>query len=242
MIKCNFRMFYLLNSQLNSFKLISILILITLVVFNFSCNNIQGSNTEKTENIKDTSIVFLKQLTIDSSLAKFNYVISSVQNDSIKNNLINKRRLMYTRYNSFCKLKISAEEVLKDNPCYAPLITKMDRIFDKSFLWSDLFNESFPKSDYKSNRFIVGDFNTQDESGNCEGCSEEFPNIFELPELKYFFLACNKDNIELSNDNQIIEWIKNRKTKDVKTLSYMFDIWRNLRETVESSRTPPLVK
>ena len=218
------------------------LLLISLILFNYSCNNIQGGVSEKGDLIKDTSFVFLNQLTNDSSLVKFNYVISSVQNDSIKNNLIHKRRLMFTSFDSFQKLKISAEGVLKDNPCYAPLITKMDRILGKSFFWNDLYNESFSKSDYKSKRFIVGDFNTLDESGNCEGCSEEFPDIFELTELKYFFLACKKDKIELSNDNQIIEWLKNRKSKDVKTLSYMFDIWRNLREKVEAYRTDPLVK
>ena len=225
-----------------SFKTYCKLLLLIIILVSSSCNNIQSAVNEKAENIKDTSIVFLKQLTQDSSLAKFNYVISSVQNDTVKNDLIHKRRLMYTRYESFQKLKISAEEVLKKNPCYAPLITKMDRIFDKSFQWNDLFNESFAKTDYKSKRFIVGDFNTLDESGNCEGCSEEFPDIFELPELITFFSACKKDNIELSNDNQIIEWLKTRNSKDVKTMSYMFDIWRNLREKVESYRTPPLVK
>jgi hypothetical protein len=213
-----------------------------LVCLSFSCNNINAISNDENSLAKDTSFIFLKQLTDDSSLSKFNYVISAVQNDSIKMNLIHLRRLMFTRFNSFQKLKISAEDILKDNPCYAPLILKMDRIFDKSYSWDDLFNESFSKSDYKSKRFIVGDFNTVDESGNCEGCSESFPNILELPELKYFLEACKKEKIDLINDNQIIEWLKNRSISDKKRMTYMFDIWRNLRDHVEAYRTNPLVK
>lgn len=213
-----------------------------LVGISFSCNNINAVVNDESSQVKDTSFIFLKQLTNDSSLQKFNYVISSVQNDSIKDNLIHLRRLMFTRFTSFQKLKVSAEEILKNNPCYAPLILKMDRIFDKSFTWNDLFNESFSKSDYKSKRFIVADFNTRDESGKCEGCSEMFPDIFELPELKYFIEAAKKDKIDLSNDIQIIEWLKSRDISEGKTMNHMFDMWRNLRDHVEAYRTAPLVK
>jgi hypothetical protein len=209
-----------------------------------SCGNSASSmgKDEGNEVQKDTSIVFLKQLTNDSSFANFNRVIALVQNDSLKKELLHLRRMMFTRYASFQKLKLDSEEVLKNNPCYAPLITKMDRIFNKHYTWNDLYNESFPKTDYKSQRFVVGDFNTLDPQGNCEGCEEFFPDVWELPELKAFFAACKKDNIELTNDTQITEWLNKKNATDKKSMSYMFDIWRNLRDHVEAFRTDPLKK
>jgi hypothetical protein len=209
-----------------------------------SCGNSPSSmgKDEGNEVQKDTSIVFLKQLTNDSSFANFNRVIALVQNDSLKKELLHLRRMMFTRYASFQKLKLDSEEVLKNNPCYAPLITNMDRIFNKHYTLNDLYNESFPKTDYKSQRFVVGDFNTLDPQGNCEGCEEFFPDVWDLPELKAFFTACKKDNIELTNDTQITEWLNKKNATDKKSMSYMFDIWRNLRDHVEAFRTEPLKK
>ncbi len=225
-------------------KFIIYIVLWELCLLLYSCDSLVSNigQTKNNEPQKDTSIILLNQLCNDSSFANFNRVVTLLTNDSLKKEVLHLRRMMFTRYTSFQKLKLDSEEVLKINPCYAPLITKMDRIFNKHYSWNDLFNESFPKTDYKAQRFIVGDFNTRDPHGNCEGCEESFPNVWELPELNAFFAACKKENIELTNDSQIIAWLNKKNTADKKSMSYMFDIWRNLRDHVEVFRTEPLKK
>jgi hypothetical protein len=205
-----------------------------------SCNSNQIDkkiSVEKTVSNFDDSLYILVEK--DRSLNRFNESIGKLKNDSLKNMLISQRRKMYLDYNSFQELKINNEEVLKKNPCYSPLIVKMDRINNKSFTLKDLLNSTFDSNDYRANRFIVADFNTLDANGNCKGCNEEFPNIFNLTELKNLFNELFTSDIDPLEIDSIKLWIDKQVGNKKERLTKELKFWINLKDQIESYRTEP---
>jgi hypothetical protein len=121
---------------------------ITLVIafFVLSCSdNTNPSNVVNPTKVDSTTMLLeqsLIKLAGDSSLQNFNAFIALAKNDSLRQVMESKRRKMYMSYSSFEKLKINAEEVVRINPCYAPVIMKIDRIHNEHYQWKDLFNEN----------------------------------------------------------------------------------------------------
>ena len=193
--------------------------------------------SEEIQKIDSTSI-WLQAIKDDSTEYNFRHAIAHLENDSIRAEVIRQYRKMLLRYDSFQKLKIDPNRFILENPCYAPLVLKIDRIHDKPFTFQDLFNESFPAEDYRARRFVIGDFNTVDVDGNCKGCQEQYPNVFELPELREFLLMCQRANVNLYDDASIMNWLRSGHG-DQQDASRM---WRNLRDHVERYRTEPMTK
>lgn len=186
----------------------------------------------------DSTSFWLDAVKGDSTDQNFQQALAYIRNDSIRNELLEARRRMLRDYDSFQKLKLDPEKFILENPCYAPLIMKVDRINDKAFTWADLFNETFPSDDYRAKRFVVGNFNTVGADGQCKGCEEQYPDIFELPELREFLSMCLRDGVNLYSDESVLAWI-NGGHMDELDASRM---WRNLRDHVEKYRTEPMSK
>lgn len=211
---------------------------IFIAVLSCTSNQIDKKISDKktVSNFDDSLYNLVKK---DKSLNRFNESIGKLKNDSLKNMLVSQRRKMYLDFNSFQELKVQHEDVLKKNPCYAPLITKLDRINNKSFTLKDLLNDTFSPNDYRANRFIVADFNTLDENGNCKGCNEEFPNLFKLTELKFLFEELDKNNIDPLELDSIKIWIETQNDVKKEKLDKELKFWVNLMDQVESYRTEP---
>jgi hypothetical protein len=228
---------------INFYLAILILLILTFVA---ACDKTLGKGKDTNNLFSDsTSVAFedaLKKIAADSNLQNFNNCIKYAHTDSIKLVFEKKRRKMYTSFTSFNKLKVNPEEVVKINPCYAPLIMKIDRIHDKNYSWKDLLNEKFSASDYKARRFVIGDFNTTDEKGNCKGCLEEFPDIWNLTELKSFLNACRAKKVDLQDNASISQFMSSLSQKERLAYKKMQLLWLNLRDHVEAYRTEPLKK
>jgi hypothetical protein len=228
-------------------RLLKYLFYLFVLTLFYSCADSSHPSAEQDQKPKVDSTVIIYEghvsaLAQDSSLVNINKCIRFALNDSIRNQWVSIRRSMYTRQESFQKLKVDPEEVIKVNPCYSPILFNIDRIHDEHYTWQDLFNESFDKNDYKSSRYVVGDFNTKDAQGNCKGCQEEFPNIWELPELKDFLKRSLLDKIDLYDNESLDNWLNQlNKEERVKWNSFV-SLWKNLRDHVESYRTDPLKK
>lgn len=149
---------------------------------------------------------------------------------------------MFLRYESFRKLKIDSEEVLRINPCYAPLILKMDRVCRRYFTMKDLLNEAYRPDDYRARRYVLGDFNTIDRKGNCRGCVESYPDIRELPELKKFMAVCSRESLDLNNDELLKTWLAKNWKDEKMNAREILALWRNLRDHVEKFRPEPMKK
>ena len=212
--------------------------LLALVLF-CSCNEKKPHQPEEAVIQKiDSTSFWLESIQRDSTEQNFRQAIAYIENDSIRELVLAQYRKMLLNYDSFQKLKLDPNKFILENPCYAPLVLKIDRIHDKQFTFNDLFNETFSSDDYRARRFVVGDFNTVDVDGNCKGCEEQYPNVFELPELREFLVMCQRDNVDLNKDAEILDWL-NRGHIDQLDASRM---WRNLRDHVEQYRTEPMTK
>lgn len=225
-------------------KIINITI-VCLVFFACSSNS-NPSGKDKNISIQDSLAqvydLSCKAVINDSSLENINRCIQQALNDSARETWIGTRRKMYMSQFSFNKLKVDAEEVLKINPCYAPVLINIDRINNEHYNWQDLYNEDFERNDYKSTRFVVADFNTLDAQGNCKGCQEEFPDVWEIQEVKSFLQVCYKNKVNLYDNRSIEEWLAGLKEEERQKWSPMLPIWYNLRDHVEAYRTEPLKK
>ncbi|MFM7770092.1 MAG: hypothetical protein ACKO8Q_05990, partial [Bacteroidota bacterium] len=220
-------------------------ILIFSSIYLLSCSSNQNqNNASKIYTSKADSLfqLALNQYELTHEFKDLNIAINLCPNDSIKQELIHSRRKAFQSIEEFEKTGLSIEQVLKVNPCYAPIISKIDRINNKSFRWNDLYNETFDTSNYYSRRFVVGDFNTLDENGNCKGCEEQYPSIWTLPELNEFFLILTRNNIDLYNQNAIETWIRSRSASEQTDLLKWNSTWVNLLTQVEAYRTEPMIK
>lgn len=214
------------------------LALVILVLISASCNHLDNQKNNTNHTKADSTEYWLQKIHEDSTDKNILQAIAEIDNDSIRNELIHLRRKMLINYESFQKLQIDANEFIQQNPCYAPLIKKIDRIHDKAFSWTTLFNETFPLDDYRSKRYVVGDFNTIDLSGQCKGCAEQYPNIYDLPELRQFLVNAHHESLNLYNDDSIVKWVTTQHTE----LKEASRLWKNLRDHVEKYRTEPMQK
>ena len=215
-----------------------------LMVFTF-CMACEPQKKEKITIVKektDTTKLLLESLRRDSSDRNFMRILGQLKNDSLCRMLLAKRRKMFLRYESFQKLKLDSEEVLRINPCYAPLILKLDRVCRRYFTVKDLLNESFKPTDYRAQRFVLGDFNTIDRFGNCRGCEESYPDIRELPELKKFLALCKRDSMDLKDDKKLRIWLAKNWTDPNISARDVLAFWKNLRDHVERFRPEPMKK
>ena len=152
------------------------------------------------------------------------------------------RRKIYLDTSLIRKSGILTDSVVKWNPCYIPILTKMDRVYNKAFSFEDLFNPKYSKDNYLSGRYIVGDFNSTDANGNCRGSFDIFANNSTLDEFQNFISEIKSSKIEENDSAAVHKWYK-QLSKEKKNEHYTaFWMWRNYYNKVEKFRTAPLTR
>ena len=158
-----------------------------------------------------------------------------------RDSLIHRRRSLFMDYDRFQRAGLNVDSFLNANPCYIPVLSKMDRIKDRHFTWDDLYNPTFDRGDYLSGRFIVGDFNTTDANGHCRGCMDLLPENNQLDEFQGLFKASGVDRNTIAYDH-LEQWYSHLQASDQRKWFEAMQTWRNYQQKVDGFRTEPLVR
>lgn len=152
------------------------------------------------------------------------------------------RRGLFLDFDTFLTLGINKTELLKSNPCYTPLLENIDRIHNKHYTYYDLFNSSFDKVDYLSWRYIVADFNTTDENGNCKGCHDEQVKNNSLEEFKELLNHWENLKIVATDEPSTIAWYNALSLNEKQKWGDQFYTYLNYFQHVDKFRTEPLYR
>ncbi|MFM9026701.1 MAG: hypothetical protein ACKOQ6_01735 [Bacteroidota bacterium] len=204
--------------------------------------SLQSLATAKTPNlIKTTFAGHLKQRALkQQTVATWNNCIVFWGDDPDASDMVTARRRIFFDTAAILRSGVSIDSVIAKNPCYIPVVTRMDRVNDKAFTYEDLFNPDYPRNDYLSSRYIVGDFNTQDKSGNCRGSYDVFADNSQLPEFKELFKVTKKAGFTPGDSLKLEKWYDGLADSDkVKYYEAMW-MWRNYSSKVEHYKTAPL--
>jgi len=211
-----------------------------------ACDNAPSKGAEESKGVPSDSLerawktAYAEALKLQT-VAAWDRCIALCPTAESRDTLVHRRRALYMDYDRFQRAGVHVDSFLNANPCYIPILSKMDRIHDKHFTWDELFNTSFDRGDYLAGRFIVGDFNTTDASGKCRGCVDALPDNSNLDEFESLFRAAGVSSPQNANES-LEQWYgrlgsseKNRWYADMQT-------WRNYEAKVESYRAEPLVR
>jgi hypothetical protein len=155
---------------------------------------------------------------------------------------IHERRKIFLSFESFTKSNLNAEDVLKNNPCYSPLITKMDRIHDRYYTVQDLFNNNYQEGNYLRNRFILADFNTTNSAGECKGCNEEYAVNENIDELSNIIKELQSSKIEYNNIEALNSWFNKLSNSEKGKWRNEYGTLKNYLQHVDKYRTAPMKK
>lgn len=155
---------------------------------------------------------------------------------------LHERRSLFLDYDKFHSLGLNANATIKSNPCYTPILNKIDRIHDKHYNFEDLYNNSFEKTNYLSWRYIVADFNTTDENGKCKGCRDEQAKNNLLEEFKELLQYWEKLKISPTNEQSFNAWFIELPLSEKQKWSDQFYTYLNYFQHVDQFRTEPLVR
>ncbi len=151
-----------------------------------------------------------------------------------------KRRKLYFDTVALKRSNVSIEGVIQQNPCYIPILTKMDRVYDRAFSINELYNPEFPRTNFLSRRYIVGDFNSTDASGNCRGSFDLFAKNEQLNEFQDFLKELKVKKVNTKDSASLMNWFKSLNAKNKREFEKPFWMWRNYLDKVEQFRTKPL--
>jgi len=152
------------------------------------------------------------------------------------------RRGLFLDFDFFHTLGLNKAEILKNNPCYTPILENIDRIHNKHYTYYDLFNNSFDKTDYLSWRYIVADFNTTDENGNCKGCHDEQAKNNSLEEFKELLNHWEQLKIVTTDEQSITAWYNALSLDEKQKWDDQFYTYLNYLQHVDKFRTEPLYR
>lgn len=152
------------------------------------------------------------------------------------------RRGLFLDFDTFLTLGVNKNELLKNNPCYTPILENIDRIHNKHYTYYDLFNNSYDKTDFLAWRYIVADFNTTDENGNCKGCHDEQPKNNSLEEFKELVHYWEQINVNATNEESIIAWFNALSLSEKQKWGDQFYTYLNYFQHVDKFRTEPLYR
>ncbi len=152
------------------------------------------------------------------------------------------RRGLFLDYDTFNSLGVNKNDVLKNNPCYTPILENIDRIHNKHYTYNELFNSSFSKNSYLGWRYIVADFNTTDENGNCKGCTDEQAKNNSLEEFKELLEYWAEMKISPTTEEIISTWYNSLSVNEKQIWGDQFYTYLNYLQRVDHFRTEPLVR
>ncbi|MFN6038685.1 MAG: hypothetical protein ACK452_09475, partial [Bacteroidota bacterium] len=178
----------------------------------------------------------------EQTVTAWNNCIMMCPKTSDVNDFTNKRRKIFLDTALIRLSGISIDSVVRRNPCYIPILTKMDRVYNRAFTIDELYNPQFSKDNYLAGRYIVGDFNSTDANGNCRGSNDIFADNLGLDEFKDFFKELKKSNINEKDSLAVTNWFKALPEERKKEYSTAMWMWKNYNEKVDKFRTNPLFR
>ncbi|MFZ9942969.1 MAG: hypothetical protein ACO3O0_05120 [Bacteroidia bacterium] len=150
------------------------------------------------------------------------------------------RKRIYLDTLAIQKSGISIGSVITRNPCYIPILTRMDRINNRAFKFSDLYNADFPKNHFLAARYIVGDFNSVDPSGNCRGSYDVFAKDHALSEFKSLLTKLKEANVDPYDKAAVQQWYRNIPETARAAFYEAQWMWSNYLDKVHQYKTEPL--
>jgi hypothetical protein len=192
--------------------------------------------------IKDSLAIFLKAKAIrDQTVADWNNcIIIYGQEVNSQDDFISQRRKIFLDTLMLAKNNIAIDSILKMNPCYIPILTKMDRVHNKAFRYDELFNPDFNLENPLAGRYIVGDFNSVDASGNCRGSYDIFPIDATLPEFKPLFSQAHKNGFDPYDPKAVRNWFDTLGSEERQKFYEPYWLWQNYLSKVHKYKTEPL--
>lgn len=175
-------------------------------------------------------------------VSDWNNCIRLCPTDNNKQKDIHERRKIFLDYESFTNSNLNAEEVLLKNPCYTPLITKMDRIYDKFYTLQDLFNSNYNEGNYLRNRFIMADFNTTNSIGECKGCIEEYASNENINELSTIIKTLKNFKVDYNKIEDVNNWYYSLSHSEKTKWASDYGTLKNYLQHVDKYRTAPMKK
>ena len=155
---------------------------------------------------------------------------------------VHQRRKLFLDFDLFSKSNLNVEEIVSNNPCYTPLLTNMDRIHNKHYVLSDLYNNNYKTDNYLRNRFIMADFNTTNSLNECKGCIEEYALNESLNEFGEIIPQLKKENVDYSSIEAITSWYANLSNTEKSKWYNDFSRLKNYLQHVDKYRTAPKKK
>jgi hypothetical protein len=175
-------------------------------------------------------------------VSDWNNCIRLCPSEDEKKEAIHERRKLFLDFEIFSKSNLNAEEILFANPCYTPLLTNMDRIHNKHYLLSDLYNNNYKADNYLRNRYIMADFNTINSLDECKGCIEEYAMNESLNEFSEIISLLKKEKIEYTSIEAIVSWYANLAPTVNSKWHNDFSRLKNYLQHVDKYRTAPMKK
>jgi len=176
------------------------------------------------------------------NVSDWNNCIRLCPSEEIKKEDIHQRRKLFLDFDLFSKTSLNTEEILSTNPCYTPLITNMDRIHNKHYVLSDLYNNNYKSDNYLRNRYIIADFNTTNSLNECKGCIEEYAMNENLNEFDKIIPILKEEKVEYTSIVAITSWYTNLSNTEKSKWYNDFSRLKNYLQHVDKYRTAPMKK
>ncbi len=175
-------------------------------------------------------------------VSEWNNCIRLCPSENEKKKDIHERRMLFLDFEMFSKSNLNAEEILLINPCYAPLLTNMDRIHNKHYSLNDLYNNSYKEDNNLRNRYIMADFNTTNSLSECKGCVEEYAVNDSLNEFKKLIPVLKKEHIDYNKIENINVWYNGLSHSEKINWANDYITLKNYLQHVDKYRTAPMKK
>lgn len=184
--------------------------------------------------------VFRKTALKEQTVSSWNNCILFCHKQSEIDRFTSYRKKLYFDTIALQRSKLSIESIVEQNPCYIPILTRMDRVYNRAFSLNELYNPEFSKNHFLSRRYIVGDFNTTDANGNCRGSYDLFAKNNQLDEFQDLMKEFKNSGVNGKDTSSMFQWYKGLSKDKKRTYSNAYWTWRNYYDKVEQFRTPPL--
>lgn len=150
---------------------------------------------------------------------------------------IRQRRRLLLQPDLFARQGIDLDSFLAYNPCYTPLLRRIDRVHDRAFTFGQLLNEHFPAGSPLAGRYLFADLNTLRADGNCRGSHDIFPVDEQLSEFGQLLPSLRAAGIDPYDTTALRAWQPRGAA-----LQQAAADWRNYLQRVVRHRTPPMQK
>lgn len=171
-----------------------------------------------------------------------NCIVFFGDDQSAATTMLSERRKIYLDTLALERNGIPIDSVIGHNPCYIPILTRMDRVHNRAFTFDELKNPDFPQGTFLASRFIVGDFNSVDAKGNCRGSFDIFATDNQLSEFKDLLYDAQKANVDPYDYSKLNIWFTGLDAQQKSIHADAMWMWRNYLDKVHKYKTEPLYR